>query len=384
VFGISSILGPLLGAYITDHIAWQWIFYLNLPIGIASLAIVSFYYKESPEHSKQRIDWLGASSLVGAIVSLMFALELGGKSYAWDSLPILGLFAGFALLTIIFLVAEKRAAEPIISFRMFKNRLFASSNALGMFSGAAFIIASVYIPIFIQGVLGGTATNSGLVLLPMMLGIVVSATVGGSIMSKFSYRAIMIPPVFVLLAGCALLTTLNEDSSRFLITVYMVMVGLGVGASFSVLSNAAVHSFPMNQQGAANATLTFLRSFGMTLGITVIGIVQNHALTRKLEGAFARGGEQGAMPQDLNLSDPHSLMDPLTRARIPTQALHTITHGLSSSIVTAFAWSLIPAALAVIAAFLMSKERISSLAADVVDVDKPEATMISAKSITVQ
>ncbi|MFC5703359.1 MDR family MFS transporter [Cohnella faecalis] len=356
VFGLSSIFGPLLGAYITDHIAWQWIFYINLPIGLVSTGMIALFYKESREHSKQQIDWAGAISLVGAIVCLIFAMELGGKQYAWDSVQIEGLFAGFVLLTAVFLYAEKRAKEPIISFQMFKNRLFATSNALALLSGAAFITASVYIPIFVQGVLGGTATNSGLILLPMMLGTVVTATMGGMLISKFSYRSIMIPPLFVLAAGFALLTTLTPDSSRLVITVYMIMIGLGIGASFSVLSNSVIHSFPLNQRGAANSTLGFLRSFGMMLGITVFGILQNHSMSRKLTEAFA-GSDQASLARDLNLSDPHSLMNPATRAQIPPEALSRITNGLSSSILDAFAWSLVPALLALAVAFLMGKEK---------------------------
>ncbi|TNJ62836.1 MFS transporter [Paenibacillus hemerocallicola] len=357
VFGMSSIFGPLLGAYITDYIRWEWIFYINLPLGLLSFVLIAFNYKESHEHSKQRIDWWGAVTLVGAIVCLMFAMELGGKQYEWGSVQIVGLFAGFAVLAVIFLFAESRAEEPIISFNMFRSRLYASSNAIAMLSGAAFIIASVYIPIFIQGVLGGSATNSGLVLLPMMLGSVVTATGGGFLITRFSYRSIMIPTLLLLVAGIALLTTLSTDSSRLQVTLYMIMVGLGIGASFSVLSNAAIHSFPARQRGAASSTLNFLRSLGMTLGITVCGIIQSHALTRKLTDAFAGSGQQ-AGGQSISFSDPHALLDPATRAQIPAPVLDKITEGLSSSIAVTFACGLIPAVLAVIAAIAMSKEKL--------------------------
>lgn len=356
VFGLSSIFGPLIGAFITDHLHWQWIFYINLPLGFLALALVAFSYRESAMHAKQRIDWGGAVTLVGAIVCLIFALELGGKTFAWDSAPILGLLAGFALFAVLFLVAERVAEEPIISFRMFRSRLYATSNALALLSGAAFITASMFIPIFMQGVLGGTATNSGMVLLPMMLGTVVTATAGGTLLAKLSYRAIMIPTLVVLVAGIALLTTLSADSPRWIVTLYMVLVGLGIGASFSVLSNAAIHALPMNQRGSASATLNFLRSLGMTLGITLFGIVQNHALTRKLTTSFA-GGDVSGLPQGLNLSDPHALMDPASRTQLPAPVLSKITEGLSSSIALTFAWGLIPAVLALVAALLMSKER---------------------------
>ncbi len=312
VFGMSSIFGPLLGAYITDYVNWQWVFYINLPLGIIAFIFIALFYHESHEHSKQKIDWWGAVSLVGAVICLMFALELGGKTYAWDSSQIIGLFAGFALLTILFLLIERKVSEPIISFDMFKNRLYASSNLVAIFSGAAFITASVYIPIYVQGVLGGTATNSGLVLLPMMLGSVVTATAGGFLMTKISYRAIMIPACVILVGGTLLLTTLSATSPRWLVTIYMIVVGLGIGASFSVLSNAAIHLFDARKRGAASATLNFLRSLGMTLGITVFGIIQSHSFTSKLAAAFAGGG--GQMPQGSLTSDPHSLLDPAKAA----------------------------------------------------------------------
>ncbi|MDQ0874838.1 EmrB/QacA subfamily drug resistance transporter [Paenibacillus sp. V4I3] len=355
VFGMSSIFGPLLGAYITDYVNWKWVFYINLPLGLISLVFVAFFYRESVEHSKQRIDWWGAFTLVGAIVSLMFALELGGKEYAWDSAFILGLFALFAVLTIIFVFVERRAAEPIISFAMFKNRLYASSNAVAIFSGAAFITASVYIPIFIQGVLGGSATNSGLVLLPMMLGSVVTATGGGFLMNKMSYRAIMIPTTFLLIVGTALLTTLSPESSRWLVTIYMIIIGLGIGASFSVLSNAAIHLFDVRQRGSASSTLNFLRSLGMTLGITVFGIVQSHAFTRKLTDVFAGQGQTGAA---IPTGDSHTLLDPAKRMEIPAPVLEKITTALSSSIVLTFAWTILPAVLAFVCAIAMSKEKL--------------------------
>ncbi|MGX4587892.1 MDR family MFS transporter [Paenibacillus chitinolyticus] len=355
VFGMSSIFGPLLGAYITDYIHWEWIFYINLPLGLIALVFIAAFYKESHEHSKQKIDWLGAVTLVGAIICLMFALELGGKEYAWDSAIILGLFAGFAVLAVLFLFIETRVAEPIISFGMFKNRLYATSNATAIFSGAAFITASVYIPIFVQGVLGGSATNSGMVLLPMMLGSVVTATGGGFLMNKVSYRAIMIPTTAILVAGTLLLTTLNADSPRWLVTIYMVIVGLGIGASFSVLSNAAIHLFDARQRGSASSTLNFLRSLGMTLGITIFGIIQSHAFTRKLTESFAG---QAQAPQGLDTSDARSLLDPAKRALIPAPVLDKITQALSSSIVHTFAWTVLPAALALVCAIAMSREKL--------------------------
>lgn len=363
VFGLSSIFGPLLGAYITDHIAWQWVFYINLPLGVIAFAMVVFFYRESHDHSKQPIDWLGAGTLLGAVVSLMFALELGGKQYAWDSTEILGLFAAFAVLAIIFLFVEKRAAEPIISFKLFRQRLYAFSVLSALFSGAAFIVASVYIPIFIQGVLGGSATNSGLVLLPMMVGSVVTATAGGFLMSKISYRNLLLPTFALLVVGLGLVSTLSPESTRLVVTLYMILIGLGIGASFSVLSNAAIHGLTAQQRGSASATLNFLRSLGMTIGITVFGIIQSHYFSGSLAKMFGAGGSAGAPGGSLQFKDPHALLAPETRAMIPPDILSKITEGLSSSIAQTFAWAMIPAGLALLAACFMGRQKMDASAA---------------------
>ncbi|GGG64173.1 MDR family MFS transporter [Paenibacillus radicis (ex Gao et al. 2016)] len=355
VFGLSSVFGPLLGAFLTDYWSWQWIFYINLPLGVAALMLVYKFYKESPARSKQQIDWLGALSLIGAIICLIFSLELGGKLFAWDSWPIIGLLGGFLILAVLFIFAERRALEPIISFAMFKVRLFASSTLIAVLSGAAFIAASVYLPIYIQGVLGGTATNSGFMLLPMMLGTVVTATLGGFLMARLSYRTILASTLLLLVIGLALLTTITAGTPRIVITIYMIIVGLGIGASFSVLSNAVIQDIPPSERGSATSTLNFLRSLGMMLGITTFGILQNHLMTRKLTEMFPGGTTD--IPQNVNLKDPYVLMDPSARAAIPEGILDRLLSGVSSSITDIFMWGLIPAVLAVLAACAMGHKK---------------------------
>ena len=248
VFGLSSIFGPLLGAYITDHLSWQWIFYINLPLGLVALLLIVMFYRESPVHQKQRIDWWGATLLIGAVVCLMFALELGGHQYDWNSSVILSLFFGFVLFLGLFLYAETKAQDPIISFKMFSNRLFAGSTIVALFYGAAFMSATVYIPIFVQGVYGGTATNSGLILLPMMVGSVITAQLGGFLTTKMSYRNIMFLSGVILIGGLILLSTVSPETSRGLLTIYMTIVGFGVGFSFSVLGMSAIHHFDVTQK----------------------------------------------------------------------------------------------------------------------------------------
>ncbi|MFD0692723.1 MDR family MFS transporter [Paenibacillus sp. GCM10027628] len=353
-FGLSSIFGPLLGSYITDYIEWRWIFYINLPIGILSLIFIAIHYKESPVHAKQKIDWVGAITLVGAVVCLMFGLELGGNKYAWDSAPILSLFGGFLALLIIFLWTETRAEEPIISFSMFRERLFGGSTLIGLCYGIAFIVSTVYIPIYVQGVIGGSATNSGLILLPMMLGVVVSSQVGAILSSKIGYRNVMLIFGLIFLTGIVLLGTLTTTTPRWLVTIYMVLAGLGTGASFSVLSMAAIHNLSPMQRGSANSTISFVRELGMTIGITVYGMIQRNNFTHKM--ADTLGGTDQLPAGGSN--DPRALLAPDTRAQIPTPVLDKITAILSSSITHAFTWALVPTGLLLVFIFMLTNDKL--------------------------
>ncbi|NUU60285.1 MDR family MFS transporter [Paenibacillus agri] len=352
VFGISSVLGPLLGAYITDYVGWQWVFYINLPIGVVAIFLIATSYKESITHSKQRIDWGGAFTLVSAIICLMFALELGGNQYAWDSPMILGLFAGFAVLLIAFILIERVAAEPVISFAMFGKRLFATSSITAFFYGSAFIVATIYIPIFVQGVFGGSATNSGLILMPMMIGSVLGSQTGGMLAAKTSFRNIMILSAICFVAGVFTLTTLSPDTSRLLLNVFMALTGFGVGFSFSVLSMASIHNFGMRERGSATSTNTFMRSLGMTLGITIFGIIQRNSFTNSLTEAFGAGGQTSAF------GDPRAALTPEARAKIPAPVLEKISAALSTSIADTFLWALVPAVLALVFVLLMPGDRL--------------------------
>lgn len=351
VFGTSSIMGPLLGAFITDSIGWEWIFYVNVPIGIVSFIFIMTAYKESPAHTQQKIDWTGAATLVGAIICLMFGLELGGQTYPWDSPQILGLFAGFLVLFIVFLFVETRAAEPIISFQMFRKRLFASSNLVALFYGATFIVATIYIPIFVSGVYGGSATNSGLILMPMMLGSVIGSQMGGMLTTRAPFRNIMILSAVCFIAGIFCLSTIGPDTPRYLLTVYMVLTGFGVGFSFSVLSMASIHNFDARQRGAATSTNSFLRSFGMTVGITIFGIIQRNGLNNRLADLG------GNAPAGADLS-ADAILSPEVMNQMPPQVREQIIGSLADSVARTFMWALVPAVLALVFVLMMGKERV--------------------------
>ncbi|WJH37394.1 MFS transporter [Paenibacillus sp. CC-CFT747] len=229
---------------------------MNLPLGIVAFLLIQAAYHESVDHRKAVIDWLGTILMVGTVLCLMFGLELGGKTvggveYAWTSWPIVSLLAGFVILFGLFLWSQKRAADPIIPLGLFHNRLFSSSMGVSFLYGAVMISGASYIPLFIQGVFGVNATGAGLVLTPMMLGVVASSTVGGRFAGKATYRTIMLVSVVLVTVALFLLGTISIDTKRWIITVYMVLLGLGMGASFPVLSLSALHKVEMRFRGAS-------------------------------------------------------------------------------------------------------------------------------------
>ncbi|AZB40871.1 DHA2 family efflux MFS transporter permease subunit [Bacillus sp. FJAT-42376] len=352
VFGSASVFGPLLGAYITEYISWHWVFYVNVPIGILSLFFIIRFYKESQSHRKQKIDWTGAATLVVSVVSLMFALELGGKQYAWDSVQILGLFGIFVVALAVFFYVEKRAEEPIISFWMFKRRLFAASQILAFLYGGTFIILTVFIPVFVQAVYGGSATNAGLILTPMMLGSVAGSAIGGIFLTKTSFRNLMIVSIFSFGIGMFLLGTMEPDTARWMLTIFMILTGFGVGFSFSLLPTSSTHKLDPQFRGSANSTNSFARSLGMTLGVTIFGTIQSNTFTSELKKGFEGMGGGGFS------GDPSSVFQAGARDSIPPQILNKIVEAMSSSITYAFTLALIPIAIAVIAVFLMGNERV--------------------------
>ncbi|WHY57001.1 MDR family MFS transporter [Peribacillus simplex] len=357
VFGASSVLGPLLGAYITEYSSWHWIFYVNVPIGVISLFFIWNYYKESPNNQEQKIDWGGAATLVIAVISLMFALELGGE-YGWSSSPIIGLFASFVVFFVSFFFFEKRAKDPIISLWLFKRRLFATSQILAILYGGTFIILTVYIPIFVQAVYGGSATNAGLILTPMMLGSVIGSAVGGIFNTKTSFRNLMTISVICYFAGMLLLGTITPDTSRTLLTMYMILTGFGMGFSFSLLPIASIHNLEPRFRGSANSTNSFLRSFGMTLGVTIYGAIQTNVFTSKMTDAFK--GMQGGPDTAGLMDDPRELFQSDARAEIPDFILDKIVHAMSDSISLIFTLALIPIGLAAVTVFFMGKTRVET------------------------
>jgi EmrB/QacA subfamily drug resistance transporter len=359
VFGLSSVFGPILGATITDNISWRWIFYINVPIGILSFLFIVRGYHESASRRKQNIDWLGAILLAASILFFMFALELGGTDgWAWGSWKIVSFFVAAGVLLAGFLLAEARAKDPVVALGLFKKRLFTSSMMISFLYGGVMIASATYIPLFIQGVFHKTATQTSTVLIPMMLANVVSAQIGGRVATKFPFRNSMVASALVLLAGCALLGfAMDLSSSRLVIGLFMIVVGLGMGVSFSLLNISTLSSVPPQYKGSASSLITFFRTIGSAIGVTVFGVLQKNdfqSAVKALPGASPEMAER--------IKSGQALLDPAVQAKmgIPADVLNTLLAKLGDSIIYVFQWSVLLPAVALVFALLMGKARLSA------------------------
>jgi EmrB/QacA subfamily drug resistance transporter len=352
VFGLSSVLGPLAGAFFTDHINWRWIFYINAPLGLVALSLIIAFYKESGAKVKQVIDWSGVGLLTATILSLMFGLELGGKTYAWNSWPIIGLFAAFLVLFVLFVLNERVVRNPIVPLHLFKSRLFTASQLSSFIYGFIMISCASYIPIFIQGVYGGTASSAGQTLTPMMLGIVASSMVGGRFVGRFVFRNIMLVSVFILVIALLLLGTITADTARWIVTVYMIFVGLGIGVSYVVFNISALHGLSPQFKGTAVSLISFFSTIGSALGVTVFSVIQTRRLSSNIAQVITDPQQSQAF------GDPQALLQPEVRKLFPSDVLHQMVNGLADSIAFVFQWSVILPVIAFLLVLLMGKANI--------------------------
>jgi len=352
VFGLSAIFGPLLGAYLTDYANWRWVFYVNMPLGFISLGLLFKFYHESISHREQKIDWLGAILLVASVLSLMFALELGSKGHSWQSPVLITFLASFVICLGIFLWVERRASDPVIQMALFKDRLFAFSQGAALLYGAVFILCTVYIPIYVQGVFGGSATGAGMILMPMMLGSVLGSQLGGANTARTAYRNLMLISGLLLLLGITLLGSMSPGTPRWVLTIYMIITGSAVGVSFPVLAMSSVHDLEFSLRGSANSQVAFFRTIGMTLGISIFGSVQSHLFISGMKNAFP-----GVATLN-HINDSRFLLQPAVRAQIPSHVLNKITAILATSIDRVFQYSLITVLLALTCIVLMGNARL--------------------------
>jgi EmrB/QacA subfamily drug resistance transporter len=323
VFGLSSIAGPLAGGFFVDNLSWHWIFYVNLPLGILSLAIFAVAFKPRGIRTKHRIDYLGALLLTVALGATVLFTSLGGRTFAWDSAFILTMIAASVIGLVLFLVVETRAEEPILPLSLFRVNTFRVFGAIGFVVNASLFGAVTFLPLYLQVAKGVSPTNSGLQMMPLMFGILAGSIGSGQIMARTGrYRTLPRIGTVVLGLGMLWLSTLAPDTPNWVVMLMMASIGFGMGPMMSVGTTAIQNAVPREMLGTGTAGFTLFRQVGGSIGVAIFGALFANGLATTLFFSMPAGHEPGS----LNASVVASLPDDVRQTVIAgfTEALHPI------------------------------------------------------------
>jgi drug resistance transporter, EmrB/QacA subfamily len=357
VWGLSSVIGPVVGGFITDQLSWRWVFYINLPVGFAAALIIGLALKEPKHTTRPVIDYAGAALLIAAITLLMLALVEGGGSLATLlSLKTLSLFAGTGILTAFFIWIERRAADPIVPFTLFRNRVVAVSVIAGFLAGVAMFGAISFVPLFAQGALGATATEAGSLLTPLMLSWVGMSVIGGRLLLKVGYRPTSIVGFALLTLGFVLLSLYQRQTARLWLYIDLILIGAGLGLTMLTLLIAVQQSVARAQLGIATSLNQFSRSIGGAVGVAVMGAVLSAGLASRLHEVAQTGNSGLTQERAAELSaNPNALIDPQARTALPPDVLDALQTAMAGAMHNVFWVGTALAGLALLVAFYLPR-----------------------------
>lgn len=344
VWAVAGLLGPVIGGVLTDQLSWRWIFYLNLPFGLVSAWMLQRYLREETQRHEHRLDVLGTVSLTASVTFLLLALIEGPGSWGWGDPRTVGLLAGAVAALVTFLWQERRAPEPMLPLDLFHHRLIAVASIGNTLLGMLLYTITAYVPMFSQGVLGGTAVDAGSILMPILIGWPLSSTLAGRFLLRIGYRPMSLTGNLLVLAGAALLATADAGTTRLEIMIALFLVGFGLGFASMPYLLGVQNAVPWNRRGVATSSVQFFRTMGGTIAVAVFGAILNARLA-----ATAGPGV-----------DANSALDPAVRARLAPETLSRLTGALLEGLGAVFVGVAVLAAAGLAASLFFPRGSVQS------------------------